>query len=437
VSKTVEQGGAPARRSGATGSSTASDLLRNRGFLGYLATRVTARSATTVVGVCVVWLVFAVTNSALDVAVVGVAETVSAIVFALPAGTWVDRYDRRTLLIVTNASRAACFGVLVGLLSVVGFTLLVLVGVVFLWSGVSELYRSLSYAILPDIVNVRQLTDANGIDRAALSIIGASSNALAGVLILVLGTIYGFAFGAGTYAVAAVLTALLIGLKPSIRDPANPVAVSTDGRRNRRSTREGFRWLRTQPGLLQLALSATAFNFIFSVAFYFFVVYVAVALRGGALIFGGSLAVYSVGYAVGGLLVGRTTAMAHAGKVWVVVYGGLSGTGLLIMGLVPNDFVALSSFLGIGFAVGFAGNVWLTSAQTLVPAEMRGRYFAIDGLLSFVAGPPAIVAGGVLVELFGVVSVYLWSGLLMLVSALGFAATMKSLWNLDGRTPVT
>jgi MFS family permease len=382
-----------------------------------------------------VWLVFAATNSALDVAVVGVAETVSAIVFTLPAGTWIDRYDRRTLLIVTNATRAACFGVLVGVLSVEGFTLLALIGVVFLWSGISEIYRSLSYATLPDIVQVGQLTDANGIDRAALSIIGASSNALAGVLILGAGAIYGFAYGAGTYVVAAILTALLIVLKPSIRDSASPIT-STGGRSKRGSTREGFRWLRTQPGLLQLALSATAFNFLFAVAFYFFVVYVAVALRGGALLFGGALAAYAAGFAIGGLLVGRTTVMAHAGKVWVVIYGGLSGTGLLIMGLVPNDFVALASFLGIGLAVGFAGNVWLSSAQTLVPPEMRGRYFAIDGLLSFAAGPPAIVTGGVLVELFGVVSVYFWSGLLMLVTALGFAATMRSLWSLDGRSPM-
>jgi MFS family permease len=89
----------------------------------------------------------------------------------------------------------------------------------------------------------------------------------------------------------------------------------------------------------------------------------------------------------------------------------------------------------MGLAIGFSANVWLTSAQNIVPAGMRGRYFAIDGVLSFVAGPPAIVAGAFLIQAIGVASEFILAGLLMLVSALVFGL-MRNLWRLDGRTRV-
>ena len=112
--------------------------------------------------------------------------------------------------------------------------------------------------------------------------------------------------------------------------------------------------------------------------------------------------------------------------------GLVGGSLLVLLGLFPSTVIALGATLGIGLALGFGNTVWLTSAQNLVPTAMRGRYFAIDGLLSFVGGPPAIAVGGILIILIGITHVFELSGALMLVFALVFAL-MKSLWMLDGR----
>ena len=100
--------------------------------------------------------------------------------------------------------------------------------------------------------------------------------------------------------------------------------------------------------------------------------------------------------------------------------------------IVAISRYCFGAVLGIGLALGFGNNVWLTSAQNLVPTTMRGRYFAIDGLLSFVGGPPSIAVGGILITIIGVSRVFELSGVLLLVSVLLFAL-MKSLWMLDGQ----
>jgi len=196
--------------------------------------------------------------------------------------------------------------------------------------------------------------------------------------------------------------------------------------------REGIRWLLSQRGLFWLTVSALPFNFFLTISYYFLVIYVKVGIGAGPFIFGTILAAYSIGYSIGSPLVSRfNLALKNAGKVWVLIYGGSTGTALLILGIFPDSLLGILLFLAIGLGTGFAGNVWLTSAQNIVPEKMRGRYFAVDGFLSFLGGPPAVAAGGVLVLVFGIILVFELSGVIVLVFVVCFSL-FRSLWELDG-----
>ena len=400
--------------------------------MGYLGQSVTSRAAANVANICVVWLVFAATHSAIDVGIVALAESIATVGASLPVGTVVDRYSRRILLFLSHIVRGGVFAVLVALLFIQGFRLDLLVGLVLAWSASSELYRSTTYSVLPDVIDPLDLTDANGITRASTSSVGAIASAGAGGLIVAFGAAFGFLFSAAGYVAAAILAAVFVVPRFSTQSGESPSHTPRGLRGMTREIREGFRWLWQEAGLFRLSVSATAFNFLFSLTFYFLVIYVAVAVHAGALLFGVLLAVYAAGDVAGSLLVGRTRALSIAGKVWVLLYGGASGGLLLILGLFPTPSIAIASNLLMGLTIGFSANVWLTSAQNIVPTGMRGRYFAIDGVLSFVAGPPAIVAGAFLIQAVGVAPEFELAGILMLASALVFAL-MKSLWKLDGR----
>ena len=405
-------------------------ILRNRSYRDYLGMNIASSTAGQVGNLTVIWYVFAVTGSPLAVTVVGAAQTLAAVIFSLPAGIWVDRYDRHSLLLLSNSVRAGSLVLLAAMTAAFGLSLVAVVAVVFAWNGATELYRSTDYSVLPDLVEPSEVADANGLTRSGYMLASSASNFVGGALVAFAGATFAFAYGAAGYAIAAAFSAFLFfrlgpQAKPKQRDAAPRPKMGSQAR-------EGFRWLWTRKGLFQLSVSAAVFNFLASIPGYFVVVYVSVVLKADALTFGVVLAAYVIGRAAGSLAVGRTNALAYAGRVWVLMYGGLSGALVLLQGVFPSAGMAVAANLVMGIGTGFAGNVWLTSAQHLVPSHMRGRYFAIDGLLSFVGGPPAIVAGGLLVASFGVLPVYDAVGLLLLASAAAFAV-MKELMALDGR----
>ena len=405
-------------------------ILRNKNFKEYFVMTLASRSATSVTMLVIVWYVFAVTQSAIDVAIVGVTETLGAVILSLPAGVWVDRFNRLRLLILSNAIRAFSVTALIFYILIYGFNLIVIIILLFAWTGAGELYRSGSYSVLPELVGKEDLSAANGLERSGRGIFTAVSIAIGGTLILVVGASIALSWGALGFFIALFYSMLLLSSnRGTIKRLSSKQEKEKSGYLE---LRDAITWLISQRGLFLLTISALLFNFFFTISYYFIVVYVKTGLSAGPLIYGAILAFYSIGYAIGSPLVARSKwALSYAGKVWILVYGGSIGTSLLIMGIIPNSILAILLFFIVGLGIGFAGNVWITSAQNIVPEEMRGRYFAFDGLLSFIGGPPAVAAGGVLVLVFGVITVFKLSGLIILIFVLCFSL-FKSLWKLDG-----
>lgn len=405
-------------------------LLKHRAFAGFLGQSIGSRTSTTVAGLCLVWFVYESTGSAVAVGAVAIAESIAAILTTLPAGSIVDRYDRRHLVGLAHGIRAAGIAALAMLAAIGGYQLGVLVVLAVAWSATSELFRSSTNALLPDLVASGDLPSANGVVQASTSTIGAVSSALGGGLILLAGAAGGFTYAAIGYAVAAALVYLAI---PPASPTTHPGATKSSGARGMlRELIEAGRWLAGAPGLLQLSLTALVFNFLFTASFTYLVVYVTAGVHGGSLLFGGALAAYAAGDVVGALWVGRTRALGSVGRVWVLGYGAMGGLLVLGLGLWPVAGFVIGGLLLMGAALGFAGNVWLTSAQNLVPTAMRGRYFAIDGLLSFISGPPAIAVGALLINSVGVLSTFVIVGGIQVASA-GAFYLLAPLRNLDGR----
>ncbi len=411
---------------GVTEDTKAASLLRNRRFLRYIAMNISSRTASSVFMIAVVWVVFGATKSVIDVGIVGLAESLTALAFTLPGGVWVDRYSRRTLLALANAVRAVGVGFLAAVVALYGFQLAAVVATAVIWAGATELYRSCNYSYIPELVDPAKLSDANGVTRASTSVIASASSAMGGGILAFIGAVAAFAYGAVGFAAGAAF-ALLLAARSA---PAQAKSLARAGMLT--EVRAGMSWLVSQRGLFYLSVSATVFNFLGGAAFYYLVVYMVQGAGLGAFAFGVAVGANVLGTAMGSIALGRTGALSRAGAVWVVCLGSVTGSLYLLMGLAPLETVAVAALFAIGLAQGFGGNAWLTAAQNLVPQGMRGRYFAIDGLLSFVGGPPAIVAGSLLIAFVGVLPVYDYIGAALLLASVVFGA-QRDLWKLDGR----
>src|SRR5436305_10326322 len=129
------------------------------------------------------WLVLDLNRSALTVGLLGAISFVPYLIFALPAGVIADRWNRRGIMLVCDAAR----GLLVFSIPVAYFTGHLGLAQLFIVAALMRLFTiffDVGYtACLPNLVEKRQLSDANGKLELTRSAAELSGQPLAGTLV--------------------------------------------------------------------------------------------------------------------------------------------------------------------------------------------------------------------------------------------------------------
>lgn len=399
-------------------------------FLSLLGQSSSFNTAYNIAQVALTWYIFTLTGSAVIVGLAAIVESVAVLIVSLPVGAIVDRSNKGFLIFISGIFGFIAMLSLTGIAFYRSFNLYFILGIAALWGISREISRSTSFSSLPDLVSRAIQSRVNGIYRAVNSTMGSVANALAGGIIVVFGIVASFSISTAAYLISAAFSFIFLfpfyRSRPPTRDKSAERAESMV-----KELKEGFHWLVSRKGFFLLTLSATFFNFFMSMTFTYFVVYVARGLFADSLIYGLLLAVFAAGDVAGSLIPGRVDLLRHTGKINIVIFGGVDGLCILLMGFFPSVYVALPLGFIIGLGIGISVNLWLTSAHNLVPDDMRGRYYALDGVLTSF-NPASIAAGAFLIAASGVLWDFIFSGVMMLVFTLVFGL-MKSFWNLDGR----
>ncbi|HLM70729.1 MAG: MFS transporter [Thermoplasmata archaeon] len=426
----------PAAEDGPRAALTYRRLLGNRNFLRVFTAGLGSVAGSAISSVCLVWIVAVDTRSALDVAFLATAWIAAGILFSVFGGALVDRYDRRRLMILSDVARALAMTWVFVDLHFRGFDLPGILVAYFVIGAFTTVFNPAEQAIIPALVGQAEIAEANGLVRSSRSSLQFVGISVAGILIVTLGATVGVAVNALTFAVsAAILSGMRLAPHPSVL----ATAVRQGVRGYFASLSEGFRWLRDATGFLELTFSATFFNFCSNLIGTFLVFFATVVLHGSALDYAALLGMEVAGTAIGSLLVGRVKAVRWAGRAWTIPYGVGAGSVALVLALFPSVPVSIAALFAIGLLSGFAGTAWLTAAQILVPTEMQGRYFGIDGLGSIAVFPAAQIGGAFLILDIGVQHAYLVTALVWIAAGVAFLFP-RALWQLGvrpGAPPVT
>jgi MFS family permease len=383
-------------------------VLANRNFARLFTAGILSTGGRAIYSLAITWAVFIVTGSALDVAWVAIAQIVGSIVFSLPAGVWVDSFNRKRLMVLSDVVRAGAVGAFAIYTALVGFNLYLVLGITFLVTGFTTIFQPAERAILPMLLGKEDLGHANGLVNSSRYIVQAVANSVGGALVVSVGVVTGLLYNSATFVLSALLVATVIVAVPQ----ALPETGAGSKRRTLSEIREGFRWLlRSGTGLFELTLSSTFLNIFSTIVWTFLVVYATLSIHGDAFTFGVLLASLTVGYGVGSLAVGPTRATRHTGLVWVVFGGMAPGLAVAGVALLPDTWVAFPLIVVFGSTTGFAGVTWLTTAQTIVPSNVQGRYYALDGMISWAAIPAAEVMGALLIDALGINPTFLIAGM--------------------------
>jgi MFS family permease len=380
--------------------------------------------------VALAFLVLRATNSPIAVGAVFLVSTLPNLLFGPIAGTLVDRWDHREVMIVSDLLRAG----LVLLIPIAAVTNLALVyPLVFLVTTVSIFFRPAKVAILPRLVTGEDLIAANSALWIAETFADIGGFALAGLFVALLGSQLPLAFwvDAMTYVASAVLIAT-IAVAPVVRHLSRSQAEAAESAAMAEATAEprsrfveelmeGWRFLRSEPVLLANTLQAAVAQLMLGIFLALTPVYADRSIDHAG--FDGSTA-YSfmegaigAGNLIGGFAIGLLGARLALGRLVIV---GYAATGLAVAGLAlsGNLYVAVA----LAFGAGVGNLAFVIPSQTLVqrrtPPELIGRVLGLRFSIVFGSMTIAMGVGGVLGEVFGVAPVIGAFGLITVVAGL-------------------
>jgi MFS family permease len=352
--------------------------LRHRDFRWFFVGQGVSQMGTWLQMIATSWLVYHLSGSTLLLGVAAFAQQIPFLVLAPVAGVFVDRFDRRRLLMVTNsiaALQASAMFALVALGTVQPWHLIagnLVLGLVNAWDAPAR------QSILIQLVGGRaDLASAIALNSIMMNLARFLGPMVGGVLIAALGERWGFGANAASY--FAMLFALSqIPARPQSSAPA-------DGNMLRQlaaGTRYAYGFLPSRCALLLLTSASVTVGSYVSMMPWF----AREAFHGDS----GTL----------GLLISAAGLGALTGMVYLALRPGirglfrligrtvaLAGAALCVFSFSTTLWLALPAlyFVGLGLMLTAASSN--TVLQSIVPDELRGRVASLY-VMSFIGMTP-------------------------------------------------
>jgi len=266
-----------------------------------------ASIGSNLISVAVALQVYDLTNSTLAVGFVGLAALVPLLTFGLYGGSVVDAYDRRRVLIVTQAGLTVVGATLAVLSSAGSISVGMLYGLVAVQSAFFAVHNPARRAVIPRMLPDALLPAANALSSLAMGVSLAIGPVVAGVLVDVAG--YGWAYS--VEAVLMVCAMLTLGPLPPLPPEGPPRKAGL------RSVIEGLTYLRSRP-TLGMTFVADLIAMVLALPRVLFPAIAAVSIGGGATTVGILVGGIAVGTLLGGLFSGRLGQIRRQGRAIVV-----------------------------------------------------------------------------------------------------------------------
>ncbi|MBK6766048.1 MAG: MFS transporter [bacterium] len=362
--------------------------------------------------VAILWLIYDLTGSPTATGLLGVARYLPSILLAVVAGAWVDRVDRKKILLWCDFLRMGLVAALAALTSTQQVTGSNLYFLAFAIAVCTVFFGPARDAIVPQIVSTSELTRATSVLQSSYGLAYFVGPLIAAACLPYIGLPGLFALDAASYAASF---AFLLALRPKSLVPpqAHPSAPQM--------VRQGIAYASQTP-LIRGLLWVTAVDnfFMMGLAIVGAPIYVREHLHLGAEAYALLQACFALGLLTGSVLTHRYANRLPRGRtlLWAIVFDGLT--------FVPFYFTTELWTTALGWYIHSIGIPFIlvprtSLVQSEVPAELQGRVFSLVQLT--VVGLTAISAGvaGVALEYIAPGRFYLVMGLAAgCVGALGF-----------------
>src|SRR3984957_9323825 len=351
----------------------ATPLFRIRPFRLLFITRVSSTTAVQMLAVVVGWHVYELTDSALQLGMIGLVQVLPPLLLMLAAGQVADRYNRRLVL-------RCCYAV--AFCSAAG-----LVGVT---ASARVFEQPVMQALVPVMAPRAILNRAIAAHVSARQLSVLIGPSLGGVLYA-----FGATFDYGVCALLFLAASLASFRMPSPPGPAAQTKVTWD------TLLAGFRFIgscQSVLGAMLLDLVATLFGGVNALL----PIYARDILEVGAWGAGVLRSAPALGALIAAAVLARSPVRRSAGVPMFVGFA-VVGAATIVFGLSANLFLSIAALMVMGSGDMLSSVVRQTLILVTTPDGMRGRVSAVNALFYGTSGQLGAFRAGVMAAAFGAV----------------------------------
>lgn len=408
--------------------------LRHRNFKLFFAGQSISLIGTWMTRLATGWLVYRLTHSALLLGIVSFAGQICAFLLGPVAGVWVERLNRRKLLVWTQALAAA---------QSLAMAALTLAHVITLWEIIAlAAFQGLINAFdMPGRQSflVQMVEDRNDLSNA-IAINSSMANgarlvgpAIAGLVIAAVGEGWCFLIDGVSY-FAVIASLLLMRIKPlDIRLRASSML---------EQMREGWDYVRAfRPirSILLLFVLISLMGYPYMVLLPIFAGHV---LRGGATTLGWLTGASGIGALTSAISLAVRKSLAGLTRMLQIAAAMLGGA-LILFGLSHTLWVSLVLMVFAGFGMIQSASVSNTIIQALVAEDKRARVMGYYTMAFFGGAPFGSLLAGALAHRIGAPYTVMILGVFCVAGSLWFTlerpkirALMRPIYQEKGLVPV-
>ena len=367
--------------------------LRSRNYRLFVAGQSVSLVGTWMQQVAMSWLVYRLTGSAVLLGVVGFASQIPTLLISPVAGVLADRWDRRRLLITTQA---------LAMLQATFLAVVVLTGTVQVWQiillslvlGIVNAFDiPVRQSFVVDMVEDREdLGNAIALNSSMVNGARLIGPAVAGLLVASVGEGICFILNAISYlAVIAALAAMRIPQDSHHRPSRRPI---------RHELQEGFRYAYTF-GPIRSILFLVALVSLMGMPYAVLVpVFAKDILHGGAHTFGFLMTAAGSGALAGTLYLASRRSVLGLGRV-IVTATIFFAVGIASFALSGNFTLSLAALVVSGFGAMTLVASCNTVLQTILDEDKRGRVMSFFTMAFVGMAPFGSLGAGVMAGIIG------------------------------------
>ena len=396
-------------------------VLRERDYARLLASSVAYGFGREMVFVAVGWQVYDISRNPFHLGLVGLAEFLPLLLFALPAGAVADRLPRKLILIGSLVVDAAITGLLL---------LVSLSGAGSLWPFLALSFASGTSAAIgnpairsmwPSLVPLELLTRALALRSTVFQATVVTGPAIGGLLFAIRPEA---AYAAGGV-LMLVAAALAVPIKPRTVEQAPAAILGT----RLGSLLAGLRFVRKTPVLLG-AISLDLVAVLFGGAVALLPLFARDILDVGPVGLGVLRSAPAVGALLAGIMLTRRPLRGMAGRKLLIVVG-VFGASMVVFGLSHSFALSFAALAVSGFADMISMNIRSMITALATPDALRGRVNAVEMVFISASNELGAFESGAAAALIGAVPAVVVGGCMTIAAALAWPRLFPQMARID------